>query len=404
MAFQPVFALPFEPASIIDVGLRNKQQLLHLQQVVAQTDDGQTEHRSLIQQRELHQLHWLQNHYAIGNRPRNTLSRQQKHDIRLLHDQGFTDQQIANTVGVTNNQVDLILWGHLYNPLPRSERPLLLNSPAFKRVISLITSSKEGRRMDLAQAAKTLGLDCPESVIRTALRRAGYSRHPALIRPPITEEIRKLRLAFAQEHVNWTIDQWKNVMWAAENYFLAGKYARVWATRKSDEACDPNCVVETPSKQGCMLWASFSGLKGKGPCVAWDSAWGQIEDVSYYSRVFPATCDWLDAHPTTIRFFNDQVADHAAVATREELKGRRIQTIECPPSSPDLNLMSSIWEKLRESIETPGAEEKPEVFIRMTLQRAWKRLDNEFLNNLLHSMKDRCKAVISANGKYTRYY
>ncbi len=77
--------------------------------------------------------------------------------------------------------------------------------------------------------------------------------------PLLSAKNRKLRLQFAQAHQNWTIEDWKNVAWSGESWFLlqhSDGRVRIW--RKEHESMDPSCLVSTVQAGGVMLWGIFS--------------------------------------------------------------------------------------------------------------------------------------------------
>jgi hypothetical protein len=61
---------------------------------------------------------------------------------------------------------------------------------------------------------------------------------------PITEANRKIRLAWAEEHVKWTMDQWYRILWTDETWITGGRHTRTWVTRRAGEEWDPTCIVE----------------------------------------------------------------------------------------------------------------------------------------------------------------
>ncbi len=66
----------------------------------------------------------------------------------------------------------------------------------------------------------------------------------------LSDKNRKRRLQFAQAHQNWTTEDWKNVAWPDESWFLLhsdGKF-RIW--RKEHESMDPSCLVSTVQAGG----------------------------------------------------------------------------------------------------------------------------------------------------------
>jgi len=61
--------------------------------------------------------------------------------------------------------------------------------------------------MSFAKLAEVLDFGVKKQAIRTALLREGFHRRLAMRKPPITEKNRKIRLAWAKEHVKWTLEQ-----------------------------------------------------------------------------------------------------------------------------------------------------------------------------------------------------
>ncbi len=71
---------------------------------------------------------------------------------------------------------------------------------------------------------------------------------------------RKWRLQIAQDHQNWTIEDWKNVVWSDESRFLlrhSDDRVRIW--HKEHESMNPSSFVSTVhAGGGLMVWGIFS--------------------------------------------------------------------------------------------------------------------------------------------------
>ncbi|KAF4975571.1 hypothetical protein FZEAL_7660 [Fusarium zealandicum] len=389
-----------------DFQLHQQEQLLQLHQRLLEFEGKQTEDKSAQQMRELRQLHEL---CYPETRGRNStmgyqITRDQRIQIRTLRDANWTYQRIATHLKVTHRQVQYAVSARSTSPLPRSGRPAGLTPDQIQQLVEYVISSKEGRRMIFGKIPDKMGWDCSEYTVRYALRRAGFKKYPAVTRLPINDETQQLRLDFAYKHVNWTIDQWKNVLWSAEKWFAHGKPSRVWVTRKPEEEYDQDCIIEeAPKEQGQLFWGCFSALKGKGPGVSWEYGWGSVGPESYYRRVFPTLSDWLDLHPKTAQFYTpDPAPAHAALATLEEVRGRRMAILKFPPSSTDLNPLSTVWTAMRDSIEKSG-KTMDGYAMAENLKKAWDEISEDYLRELVESMPARCQAVIDAKGLHTRF-
>ncbi len=91
----------------------------------------------------------------------------------------------------------------------------------------------------------------------------GYSsRRPHRV-PLLSAKNRKWRLQFAQDHQNWTIEDWKNVVWSDESQCLlqhSDVRVRIWHKEHGQESMDPSCLVSTVQSPGggVMVWGIFS--------------------------------------------------------------------------------------------------------------------------------------------------
>jgi Transposase len=66
--------------------------------------------------------------------------------------------------------------------------------------------------MSFAKLAEVLDFGVKKDAICSALLREGFHRRLAMRKLPITEKNRKIRLAWAKEHVNWTLEQWYQIL------------------------------------------------------------------------------------------------------------------------------------------------------------------------------------------------
>lgn len=55
-------------------------------------------------------------------------------------------------------------------------------------------------------------LDVSGDTLRNALAKRGYERYIAKAKFPLSEKNRRLRLAWALENQNWTLQQWSAIL------------------------------------------------------------------------------------------------------------------------------------------------------------------------------------------------
>jgi hypothetical protein len=225
-----------------------------------------------------------------------------------------------------------------------------------------------------------------------------------LRKPPISAKNQQLRLQFALEHLNWTDEQWDEILWSDETWVTAGSHRKTYVTRKADEALDPTCILEREQrKKGWMFWGCFSGKAGKGPGIFWEKDWGKITADSYQQHTVPIVCGWMRLHPGQI-FMQDGAPGHAAKETLQDLIERRIKKVNWPPFSPDLNPIENVWNWMKEWIWNNYRKDSMSYDeLRKAVKDAWEAVSEDFLMSLLRSMRERCAAVIAVNGMHTKY-
>lgn len=87
-------------------------------------------------------------------------------------------------------------------------------------------------------------MDCGEWAIRIAFKKEGFVRRVSRKKPPLSKENRRKRLDWAKEHIDWTDEQWDEILWSDETWAQPGRHTRIWTTRKigEEEVYHKDCV------------------------------------------------------------------------------------------------------------------------------------------------------------------
>ena len=270
---------------------------------------------------------------------RQQLTRDTRRDILLMRSLHRTYAEIAEHLKISESAVEYTCQQHKATPIKRRGRPSTLSSERVDEIEVYLRTSKQTRRLPYTELGRIFEVHA--DTIKRALRKRGYARRVALRMPPITERVRLQRLHWAREHLDWTEDQWMNVLWTDESWVQPGHHRKIYVTRKAGEELDPTCIRERiPKKKGWMFWGSFSGTT-KGPTLFWEKEWGSINAESYSQRIVPLIHGWLTLHPE-LQLMQDNAPGHAADQTLLELEERGIIPIKFPPFSPDLNPIEEV--------------------------------------------------------------
>jgi hypothetical protein len=155
----------------------------------------------------------------------------------------------------------------------RCGRHALLTTPQRKHLIDWATFNSLSRDIPRKELPKWLGYNCGEYAVRTAFKKEGYTRGVRRRKPPISPENQILRLAWAEEHKDWTDEQWDEICWSDETWVQPGYHRRQWCTRKigPQELFHPDCVQHKWQRRiGWMFWGCISGKYGKGVGLFWE--------------------------------------------------------------------------------------------------------------------------------------
>jgi len=151
----------------------------------------------------------------------------------------------------------------------RIGRPKKLTEEVKEAIISTISKNSTAKIAALVSPLVKGGIS--DRSVHRALRRRGYKPLKPTKKPGLTEANKVARLKWCLEHQDWTLEDWKNVIWSDETSVTwGGQRGRIRVWRTSSEAY--NCHYIRRRWKGFkefMFWACFS-WHGKGPCHIWD--------------------------------------------------------------------------------------------------------------------------------------
>ncbi len=178
-----------------------------------------------------------------------------------------------------------------------------------------------------------------ECTTRQTLKQMDYnSRRPQRV-PLLSAKNRKRMLQFAQAHQKWTIEDWKNVAWSDESWFLlrhSDGRVRIW--RKEHESMDPSCLVSmVQTGGGVMVWGVIS-WHILGPLVPIEHC---LNATAYLSIVTDHVYPFMTTvYPSFDGYFQqDNVPCHKPQIISDWFleHDNEFTLLKWPPQSPDLN-------------------------------------------------------------------
>lgn len=249
------------------------------------------------------------------------------------------------------------------------------------------------------------------STVRRRMKEREIVARRAATGPKLTAAHRRARLQFARDHVNWTLDQWRAVLFSDETrvcLFCNDRRRRVY--RKQGERFAQACIQETVEYGGgsCMFWGGMS-TDGKTELICVSRTGGARGQGSMTAHRY--ITEILEEHVVPYAGFvgegftlmHDNARAHTAGIVRDYLQEVGIPVMQWPARSPDLNPIEHLWDHLKRKVRSRDPAPTTLQELEEAVIEEWASIPQEELIKLVRSMRERMEAVIRARGGNTRF-
>lgn len=333
--------------------------------------------------------------------------------IGRLH-AGESPQQVAMAFGVHVSTIHRLQ--HRFratnstNDFPRSGRPRVTTPAQDRRLLR--SHYRDAHETAANSARNTVGVHGRPVSERTVRRRLAAAplenRYPAR-RPVLTPHHRRERLAWARQHVNWRLRDWRRVLFSDEKRFCIDHVdgrVKIWR-RRSERFAEANILHHDRwGGASVMVWGAIGLNQRVGPVVFQNVGQGRGNGVNadrYVAQVLqPHVVPFFQRHPNFL-FQQDNARPHTARVTQDFLHRNNINLLPHPARSPDLNPIEHFWDALQRRLNDVVPRPRTEAQLRAAIAQVWAQVPPQQTNNLVRSMYRRCRAVIDARGGSTRY-
>ena len=333
---------------------------------------------------------------------------------------GMTQRQVAKSLKVGLRSI--ARWwkshksGQSLHDKPRSGRPEKIHHVA-KQVISLSIGKRGQSTRKLARRLTSKGYSVSRETVRRHLKNEiNLKAYRRPRKPRLTEKMKKARIEFAKSKLNWTLNDWKNVLWSDESSFQLFPPSnpncdRVWL--HSPSKVPPTFTVKHPPK--VMVWGMFSyrALSQLHFVPQKQSVTSQYYREEILSKTAMEAMSRSRMNGSLVSrkilkctsnaiFMQDSAPPHTAVANQVWLSEHfplYWRKGEWPGNSPNLNPIENLWAIMKNRV----AEMRPATTLDQLVRQlnlAWSSLDETILENLVASMPNRMKKVLQMKGDY----
>lgn len=207
---------------------------------------------------------------------------QRAQSVSLRHYTNLKLDEIAQITGASTRQIQRwnseavargfdkdgpLLDEHLEDK-KKDEVPSKSNNPeVVKKITDHISTSRATRSQNLVQIAYQSESGLKRESVRKILKKHGYNKVKRTTKPGLSREQRKARYQWALKFKNWTLEDWKKVIFSDETSVQVGHRRgadKVW--RKPSERDESTCRKNRwKGFSDFMFWGCFS-YDHKGPC------------------------------------------------------------------------------------------------------------------------------------------
>ena len=328
-------------------------------------------------------------------------------NVISLMNQGYSTREISTKLGVGRSSVSRIYKeSSLSIQLPPKGRPQILTSRQKTFIVRSLCSGKMDTAVDAQKELQlTQQTHVSAQTIRNMLKEQGLKSIVKKKKPLLKTHHRMQRLEFAKKYQHWTHEDWKRVVFSDEtkvNRF--GSDGRKWCWKTRNSALQSNHVHPTIKFGGgsIMIWG---WMMATGPGFL--TKINTTMDSELYCKILQedlmASIDWYGLNPQEIIFQHDNDPKHRAKKTQEWLKNNKIEVLDWPPQSPDLNPIEHLWSHFKHKLSDRDSSPKGMYDLWSLMEEEWNLIDADFCAKLVESMPKRIAEVIKAKGGYISY-
>lgn len=125
----------------------------------------------------------------------------------------------------------------------------------------------------------------------------------------------------------------------------------------------------------------------------------KMKSTDYVSTLDMSLMPFLTQNPTKKFIFQqDNAAIHNSAYTKNWFLSKNIEVMNWPACSPDMNPMENVWGILSRRVYAENRQFDDISSLKTAILEEWEKIDENIINNLVSSMKNRIFSLITNKG------
>lgn len=336
------------------------------------------------------------------------ISQDKLNNVKSLINSGALTKDIVHRTGVskaTINRIKITINPD-YNRTPPGKRSII---PAYTSQIIKYKLRhgylKDAR--DVCKYLKGIGYMISYRATRYLIRQLGFKACLKKKTAFLKHIHMKRRLKWANEHSNWTVDDWKKVIFSDETKInLWGSDGAEYTYRLRGDPILPHHYKPTMKHDGgsLMIWGCITSFGLGYACRIDDYPMDSDVYIHILSTSYKDTLDYYQLQNNDVIFQHDGDPKHTSTATKKWLCNNHIVYIkDWPANSPDLNPIENLWHHLKLRLDQYSTKPKNKAELWERIDTEWNKFTQADIEPYYRSMPNRIKEVIKAKGGYTKH-
>ena len=321
---------------------------------------------------------------------------------------GDSYRKTAQAVSVSAATVQRVA-NHVFpgRKVEKKGRPPKLTERDKLYCVRQVTRGGKETAVEVADSLKKeLNVSVDARTVRNALVEKGLGAIVKPKKPNLSSKNVKARLEWAKAHQDWTVDDWKRVVWTDEtkvNRF--GSDGRKYCWKRDDMPIQPQHVQKTVKHGGgnVKLWSCIT-YEGVGYVVKIDNTLDQHLYKNILEEDLLNSVEHYGIEINTMIFQQDNDPKHTAKSIQGWLFEQPFVVMEWPAQPPDLSPIENMWALLKNRLYR-DYEQPPRGMSEHwdRIAETWYKITKEECRKVIETMPNRCQQVIAKKGYWIDY-